>query len=301
MTTLAGTDIAVVPLHRLVLGVRPIDRASGRPLARPVHVDEELPFADTSRRRSSTEPLNTLRPLESSGTARFKLRLGPRVRRSFTVRIYDHDRHIVPRRFEVEVWGVPVPGQPLPQAEDLAAADNEPPGVFIPVESRVLQAWLFPGSAHPLSGATGMRGRVTHSSRPLRWVRIEAVRPGTNQVIGLAHGDERGEFVLTVRNPTVVWPSARTDFDVELIFYTAPSALTAPTADEIAARQRDQLVDLPIEVVPRTSLNHAPAELDNGLVRGEDLPATYTQSTRSAVVHLTAGRITTVSNPYIVP
>lgn len=306
MTVLTGTDIPVHAMHRLVLGARPFDAATGLPLARPVHVAEELPFAElgTERRRprNPTAPPTNLRPFESAGTARFKLRLGPRVRRTFTVRVFDQDRHIVPRRFDVEVWGVPVPGQPLPAAEDLAAADQVPPTApFIPIASRLLQVWMYPGSAHVLAGVTGIRGRVEHAGRPLRWVRVEAVRRGTNRIVGRAHGDERGEFVLVVRQPSLVWPLSSSTFDVELVIHASPGALNAPTDVELEARRRDQLSDLIVETVPRTSVNHAAGELDNPQLRGDAVPATYVQSPNRPVETLHVGQLATVPTPYIVP
>jgi hypothetical protein len=302
--TVAGTDVPVQILHRLALGVEPIDRVTRSPIGR-VRVDEELPGPDPKDvHRLRIDPLSVpspLRPFEPRG-GRFKLRHGRGVRRAFSVRIHDPYRRYAPRRFDVTIWPTPDirkrddvlgPGD----ENDVAAIDEDPPtGPFIPVLSRVLRPWLLPGAAYALARATtGIRGRVVLGDTDgpaVRWVRIEAVRPVTGQVIGYAHGDERGEFLLLLgESGGGIWPPPGGSFPVDLVMSAAPSALRDPTPDELAARRLDPLVDLAKEPVPRSSNPPQPAELDNPLLRGEVAPAGYVQSATTPSEALEVGKL----------
>jgi hypothetical protein len=71
----------------------------------------------------------------------------------------------------------------------------------------IRQAWLWPGAAYPIpSRATVLRGRIQRKvsptvNVPLPWARVMLTRPGsgvfaTEQQLGCAHVDDRGEFVL---------------------------------------------------------------------------------------------------------
>jgi hypothetical protein len=99
------------------------------------------------------------------------------------IRMYDAARRFVPRRISY----------PLP----VAIASQGPP-------SRVRRPVLYPGAAYDVpQTATGIRGRVTWNQPavnevPARWVRVEAAING--EVVGRAHGDDRGEFLLLLRS-----------------------------------------------------------------------------------------------------
>lgn len=90
-------------LHRLALGVEPIDAITGLRVGAGLRVGREVP-----PRRRRDWVLNPLahRPvvdLERSG-ARFKLRHGDGVRVRVTIRIDDPGRRWVGRRFDVALW-----------------------------------------------------------------------------------------------------------------------------------------------------------------------------------------------------
>jgi hypothetical protein len=293
--TVAGTVVPVQILHRLALGVEPRDHVTSARIG-GIRVDEELPGPEPSdRRRLGLDPLtvpSTLRPFEPSG-GRYKLRHGPRVRESFTLRVHDPLRRYVPRRFVVTLW----------PAADLAVADEDPPqGPFIPVLSRVVSPWLLPGAAYRLPRTvTAIRGRVTSAGRSVRWPRIRAHAPASGEVLGHTHGDERGEFLLLLpRGGGGFWPPADGLLPVELALTAAPSALPPPTAEQLAARQLDPLADLAEEPVPRSQNPPLPGDLDNPLLRGEAEPADYVESDPTArpVEVLQVGKVFLPPSPY---
>ncbi|AHH99480.1 hypothetical protein [Kutzneria albida] len=175
-------------LHRLALGVQPIDGGTGLQLGGRVRVGRET-------------PAGRYEPLESNGTGRFKLRHGPGVGDRVTVRVHDPLRQFVPRRFSIPLW-------------TLAEVTSGP---YVPTASRLLRPWLLPGSAYPApSGATGIRGRVIHSGQPVCWPRITALGPGGVRV-GWAHGDERGEFLVLISTTGTLPPPAPSLLPVELV------------------------------------------------------------------------------------
>ena len=74
-------------------------------------------------------------------------------------------------------------------------------GNDVPTTSRTWRPLLFPGAGYDLAEtATGVRGTVTDAGKPVRWARIEASANG--RVIGRAHGDDRGEFLLVLGQNT---------------------------------------------------------------------------------------------------
>ena len=145
----------------------------------------------------------------------------------------------------------------------------------------LLRVWLSPGAAGlPGPGFTVIRGRVAHGAEPVRWARIAARGPG-GVIVGRAHGDERGEFLLPVTGSGTMPPPVPSQMTVDLLVYArGPGGPPPPTPQELAL---DPLADLPLEAVPRSSSPPLPADLDNPLLRGESLPPFYVVST--APVH----------------
>src|SRR6185436_7653150 len=96
------------------------------------------------------------------------------------IRISDVPRRWAPRRIRYPI---------LPEK----AADLNPAAF------RLRRPELFPGAAYELpESVTGIRGRVRRAGAPMRWARVEASDPVSGIVVGRAHGDDRGEFLLAL-------------------------------------------------------------------------------------------------------
>jgi hypothetical protein len=113
-----------------------------------------------------------------------------------------------------------------------------------------------------------MRGRVTwHQSTqnevPVRWVRVEASVGG--QVVGRAHGDDRGEFLLLLDSSAVGLSDLSSDL-------TAVVTVFGPAAP-VPLPGNDPLADLPIEVLLADPDDVSP---------GRKLPPTYASTASSS-------------------
>lgn len=271
MTIDAGTGLPLQVLHRLALGVEPIDALRHLPIGPRVRVGREVTQVHRRRRAGGVlDPLarRTDRPLETNGTGRFKLRHGGDVGATAIVRIDDPTRSYVPRRFEVPLW-------------TLAEVDT-PTGPYIPVRSRLLRPSLLPGSAYPAPrGATGLRGRIARNNQPVRWARVEALGPG-GLVVGRAHGDERGEFLLVLIGTGTMTPPPPATLDVQLVMYGPAGESPDPA----------------LEQVTRSSAPPLPGDLDNPLLRGESVPPGYTMSSASPTVTVPIGAVRSVPAPF---
>ena len=197
-------------IDRLVLGIEPVDGARRRRLAQPVEVivEPRLPFGNPlspeekawliSLRERTTGPEARGRALVDSWSRaerhpsclhalRFRQEIGDRV----DLRILDRSQRFVPRRLRV-------PLVPLGAPPDLALLDA------LPVGQRSRRPALFPGAAYDVSECvTGLRGRaVVRAGVPprliaARWARVQALDQN-NRVVGVAHADHQGEFLLLI-------------------------------------------------------------------------------------------------------
>ena len=194
---------------------------------------------------------------------------------AFEVRVVDARGQYIPRRLRL-----PVP----------AAADPDNAGRPL---LRIRRAALFPAAPYDLvSGSTGIRGRVTLANRPVRWARVvvpAASGVATDPPRAVAHGDEKGEFLLIV--PASVTPtlSATRTFSLPLTIGVSP-ALTP--AVELAIR-RDRFSDVPLDTIgPAQAIGgSSPARpaLDRAAM-GWTIPAAYTAHDGGSIT-FTAGRI----------
>lgn len=267
MSTVDVIDTSVGPvpvLHRLALGVLTRDVVTSRGAALGVRVGWEA----TPRLLPGHHPdWWPCLDLERVGEGRFRLRTNRSRPEFVVVRVQDAARRYVPRRLEVHLW---------PHA-DLVDPD---PARQVAVASRTLPVWLSPGAAYPLPrGATVVRGRIAGGGGPVRWARVVAVGPG-NVVLGRAHADDRGEFLLVLRetNQNPVQSSVEVDLEV-----TGPAAPLGPPR---AAPGTDPLADLAPEPMPRPANPPVASDLDNPLLRGEvPLPGAATNA--APAPHLT--------------
>ncbi|MFF0014120.1 hypothetical protein [Streptomyces sp. NPDC005374] len=298
-----------VLLHRLALGVETVDAVTGRAVGTAVRVGREVP--DQPRRRRRGQGLDPLLrridlPLEASGIGRYRLRHELRRRpvvllrdgvppapapAPVVVRIDDPRRRFVPRRLAVPLWT-------LAEVEAAEAA-----GGHIPVRSRLLRPRLLPGSAYVLPrGVTGLRGRVRDAAGPLPWARVEARiedQPPHDVIVGRAHGDERGEFLLVVTTLGDVDLALRKEVRLRIVVF-GPAPVPVPIPAPVSGDE-DRLAGLPIEPVPRTGDVPPPqvVDLDTALMRGETPPPGYRQSSADHRVRIQVGGMRSEPTPFL--
>jgi hypothetical protein len=240
------TSVGFVPVfHRLALGLVTRDAVNDRGTTAPLRVGWEASGHLLPRDHPLWWPCVDF---ERVGGGRFRLRATASRPDTLTVRVYDRTRHYVPRRLEVKLW-------------PYAALVDPAPANFVAVASRTLPIWLFPGVAYPLTrGATAIRGRVARQGKAEPWARLTAIA-ANGTVLGRAHGDDRGEFLLllthTNQNPV------QSTVGVRLLVRGA--AATAP--------------EPPVEQVTRPANPPNPSDLDNPLLRGLIPPAGYVPNT----------------------
>lgn len=237
-------------IHRLALGLEPFDAARAQRVTHPVAMRLEGPHRDR------------LPAIERHDSGLHALRYRPGLGTHAMVRLLDPARRFVPRRLRI----------PLPDF----AAEPDPP---LPQRNRRLA--LFPGAAYDVAEtATGLRGRVQRGPAPQRWARVTATLPGTSLVVGRAHGDDRGEFLLLLASEALPVGELNGSIDVN-VTVSAPAVPPVPPTPETPAQ--DPFWDLPLELVPA-------ALLPDDVSPGTALPTDYTAETTVAVI-LVPGRI----------
>lgn len=253
-------------LDRLAVGFEPVDAVRGGRYPHPLRFEIEPAALDldatAAYRRSWRE--GQARPVvDRHDSCRYALLYQPRLEPgTVNLRIDDPTRRAVPRRFRL----------PIPS---LAAAAAAPPG------NRVRRPLVFPGAAFELSGrVTGLRARVIRNGAPLRWARIEARLPGSNRLVGRAHGDDRGEFLLVLEPSAAPLAELTDPLSVRVIAH-GPAVAPVPPAGVLD----DHLWDLPLELLP------APGAPDP-ISSGETLPAGYVATgTSTRLVDFRLGRL----------
>jgi hypothetical protein len=209
-------------IHRLGLGVEPQDAARRSRIPFPLELRRDgEPVPVPRRRRSPGTPWWKEEvapgPFRRSRSCRFSLLLEDAAPDPLPLRLTDPGQRYVPRRLEIE----------------------EPAG-------RVIRPALYPGAAYDIpAGAVGMRGRVIRGDRTLPWVRVEALRMSDGAVVGRAHGDAEGEFVLLL-GPGAA-PGAELSLPMQLLVVVfGPDIPPDPDAEP----STDPLDLLPLETVP---------------------------------------------------
>lgn len=263
--------MSVTITTRLRLGVEPVD-ALGRPgpLGAIGLQHEHVP-----RPASSDLPAVGRNP-----SGRFAIPFGDPATDGparIVVRLLDPTRRFVPRRLSV----------PAPSLADVTADERTP---------RACRPVLFPGAAYGVAaGATVVRGTVRWAGgRPVQWARV-AARTATpievheddgtvsliQPVLGRAHGDDRGEFLLVVGPlPTDVAVTTSSTVAVEVHVAARPEPAAGDAVYSPFASRDDPLWHLPVEVV-------ASLAPDDAVAAGTVLPA---GSTAGALVQLTCRR-----------
>ncbi len=286
------TTAAVERRVRLALGLEVVDAVRGDP------ADVEVAWENVPLPFTVAVPLGPGSSVEVSlydpgmGLPRLDRGARPgRFRIAFTpertpapparLRIVDAGRRYVPRRLEVPYASLAT-----------VLAEEAGPGLPAP---RSRTVGLFPGACfQPEACSTGIRGRVVDlAGAPVRWVRVEARHPQRNSLLGIAHGDDRGEFLLLLANaPSSLDVPPGLAFSVQLAVSAiapgtpAPGPLTASPAD-------DPLGDLVREVLP-------PIGNVDTISSGAVAPPGFTR-TATATVFCTVGRVQSPSVPITLP
>jgi hypothetical protein len=221
-------------VERLALGIEPQDALRLSRIALPIDIAlDGMPYPASGPRSPTPswdrlfgfpDPIGSLRRIPRHNSCRHAFLFKPGVKSPVVIRLFDDKRRFVARRISY-----PVP------------ADIHTPSP----PTRIRRPALYPGAAYDVSEtATGMRGRVTWDQStldevPVRWVRVEASVGG--QIVGRAHGDDRGEFLLLLDSSAVGLADLSSELKV-LVTVFGPAAPASPPSN-------DPLADLPIEVL----------------------------------------------------
>lgn len=246
-------------VQRLALGLEPVDSERRARIAHPIEIsfDGAPPGPVVERHRSCLHAL----------------RFQPGVADRVNLRLFDSARRFVPRRLSI-----PLLTQPQAEAQ--------------PFTRRVRRPVLFPGAAYDVSDtATGLRGRVVRApdNRALRWARIEATLPGAGVMVGRAHGDDRGEFLLLISSGAVPVGDLVNPLPIVVTVF-GPAVAPVPDSPDQAAL--DPLWDLPLEKPP------APGAADP-VSSGEQLPDNYTASV-TRTVNFVLGRLRSQEPDFVI-
>ena len=226
-------------VQRLAIGLEPIDAALRLRPSYPIDVTFDV------------APLELRRPaIDHHRTGLHVLLYSPMLTSPVDLRLVDPARRYVPRRLRIPIL-------------TKAAAEAAPPA------RRVRRPVMFPGAAYDVADATGVRGRVVRGGKAMRWARVVARLRGAGPVVGRAHGDDRGEFLLLIGAEAGPIGDLDPPLKVEVTVLGPANPPVPITPDQ---PRIDPLWDLPLE-------NAAPPGNPDPVSSGEQQPDTYTAST----------------------
>lgn len=255
-------------IQRLALGIEPIDAQSARRLSYALQVVYDV--APFGLRRP---------PIERHASNLYALRYQPGVTEQIDVRFFDlseraykpeYDRRrVVPRRLSIPIFTLDeVEEQELQEAEAAGKQAKD-------FRRRIRRPVFFPGAAYDfIATATGLRGRVMRGGKPMRWARVVATLGTT--VVGRAHGDDRGEFLLLVNAKVATVTAVPKPLEITVSVF-APK--DAPTPVPANLPELDPLWDLPLEKLAE------PGEIDP-VAAGEQPPWEETKSVTRVVTFI---------------
>lgn len=235
-------------VDRLMLGIESVDAMRAGRIAQPIDVVLDgvpssssavwLPVdIETAWDNSFGFPdaIGALTRIPRHSSCRHALLFKPGMVSPVVIRMFDRQRRFAPRRISY-----PVP-------TDMGTSSP-----------RIRRPALFPGAAYTSSEAvTGMRGRVTWNQStlnevPARWVRVEASIDG--QVVGRAHGDDRGEFLLLLDSNAGGLGDLPTPLSVQVTVFGPPAPVAIPVNDPLGDLPLETLLADPDDVSPGTKL-----------------------------------------------
>lgn len=205
-------------IQRLALGIEPIDAQSARRLSYAIQVVYDM------------APFGLPRPpIERHTSNLYALRYQPGVTKQIALRFFDlpersykpeYDRRrVVPRRLSIPILTLDeVEEQELQEADAARKQAKD-------FRRRIRRPVFFPGAAYDfIATSTGLRGRVMRAGKPVRWGRVVATLD--TAVVGRAHVDDRGEFLLLVNTNVATVTAVPKPLEI-LVSIFAPA--TAPT------------------------------------------------------------------------
>jgi hypothetical protein len=225
-------------VDRLALGLEPLDVLRGERIAAPLRVAlDGAPGVGNGMVGDpfSVDPTFSLRHVTRHNSCRYVLLYRPGMKPTVRLRFFDPMHRFAPRRISY----------PLPA------------GIDIP-SPRVRRPAFFPGAGYDVSqSVTGLRGRVTWNAstaneRPVRWVRVEASIHGL--IVGRAHGDDRGEFLLLLDCVAGGQGDLPNPLDVVVTVFGPPAPQPIPADDPLGDLPLEQLLVDPDNVSPGTKL-----------------------------------------------
>ena len=177
------------------------------------------------------DAIGALTRIPRHASCRHALSVRPGLAKPIAIRLFDRQRRYAPRRISY----------PAP-ADDGSLA------------TRIRRPALYPGAAYAVSEATtGLRGRVTWNQPlagevPVRWVRVEASIGG--QVVGRAHGDDRGEFLLLLDCQAGGLGDLPTPLTAQVSVFGPPAPVALPADDPLGDLPLETLLADPDDVSP---------------------------------------------------
>jgi hypothetical protein len=269
-------------VHRLALGIEPIDSHYRRRLSYPIQLRHDAENLDLPRppidRHLTDHRVSNL----------FSVRYQPGITSPIDLRAFDlpvekpkydpkYDRRrIVPRRLRIPVLSVT-------DVENQERIDRQE------FRRRIRRPVFFPGAAYDASvTATALRGRVVRNNKPMRWARVVARLGGPGLIIGRAHGDDRGEFLLLINSNAVTGSSLPNPLNIN-VSVSGPTAVPIPNPPN--QEELDPLWDLPVEQLA------APGVVDP-VAAGDQLPVDYGATTTQPIT-FTLGR--SIFREFVIP
>jgi hypothetical protein len=254
-------------IHRLGLGIEPIDAQGSRRLGHELQVRDDKAHLGSSRPPVERHASNLYALRYQEGvTTPIDLRFFDSTERFYTPE-YDR-RRIVPRRLRI----------PILSLADVETEEQVDKKSFT---RRIRRPVFFPGATYASdSTATSLRGRVMRNGKPLRWARVVATLAGEAVLAGRAQGDDRGEFLLIINSQVTAGSALPNPLNIEVSVF---GPATTPIPNPASLPEIDPLWDLPLEslAAPGTSVDQ--------VASGEQLPPDYTANA-TRVVEFTLGR-----------
>ena len=234
MTRFTPSEYLETTPHRLALGIEPIDAERGGRIAQPIEVTlDDAPAPGLMRPR-----------IERHGTCLHALRFFVDSDDRLDLQFYQSDKRLPPLRRQVLI--------PAAAVIDLRLWDRArrfvPRRLRIPILTataaegvrythRTRRPTLFPGAAYDVGAtATGLRGRVLREGQPMRWARVAATVPSNGVVVGRAHGDDRGEFLLMIGANAIQIGDLVDPLSIRVTVFGPATVPVSPASDALTLR-----------------------------------------------------------------
>ena len=276
-------------VQRLALGIEPMDAIHARQLTYALRVEHD--GAHLGLRRP---------PIEHHTSNRYALRYQPNLPTSVDLRFFDLSdrfytpqndrRRIVPRRLRIPILSL-TDVETAEETEAQAANTNAKD-----FKRRIRRPLFFPGAAYPFNTtATGLRGRVMRGGEPMRWARVEARLNGTSLIVGRAHGDDRGEFLLLISSKVTTGSTLPKPLNID-VKVMGPATAPAPSSPDLPSL--DPLWDLPLEFLAASGTVNDPVAV--GEQPPDQPPAQNYTASITRTVEFTLGKCLSGTEDFVI-